>query len=236
MFGWNDDRGRGTPHMTEALAAFGDMLITGQSGLLSGTRVPSNLGWRSVEELKVGDLVLTFDNAMQPIVDIQRETLVLPEGRNLGAQQPVRVPKGALFNRQELWLMPDQGMMVESEVAQDVLGDPYAVVPARMLVGFRGIESGLPGDRLNVTTLAFRRDEVVYLEGGMLAHCPCPQQVLNRPGVSARGMYDVLEGRAARYLVNCLIEENEVHSLASDPADLPTFPTSRPRPGRPVPA
>ena len=38
------------------------MVITGQSGLVSGTHVASNMGWRAVEALSLGDLVLTFDH------------------------------------------------------------------------------------------------------------------------------------------------------------------------------
>ena len=99
------------------------LLITGQSGFVSGTHVASNLGWRQVNALSIGDKVLTFDHGMQRIVDIQRETMVVPEGVLPAAQTPVRVPEGALNNRSELWLMPDLGLLVESDDVRDAQGN-----------------------------------------------------------------------------------------------------------------
>lgn len=234
MFGWKEKRAPGGPQAAESMAVMEGMMITGQTGLVGGTRVPSNLGWKQVEELKVGDLVLTFDNAMQPIADIQRETLHVPEEGMSKSLWPICVPQGALYNRREVWLMPDQGMMIECEAALDAMGDPYAVVPARLLKGFRGIARGCPGNRIEVTTLAFQRDEVIYVEGGMLAHCPRPQQLLAGKGILQPSLYDVLEGRAAQFLVNCLIDDDETHALASNPDELPGLPTGPVRPTRPV--
>ncbi|WP_241525652.1 Hint domain-containing protein [Pseudophaeobacter leonis] len=42
----------------------------GEGGLLAGTHVASNLGWRPVEALCAGDKVLTFDHGMQTIVEV----------------------------------------------------------------------------------------------------------------------------------------------------------------------
>ena len=114
----------------------GGRLITGQSGLLAGTHVASNLGWRKVEALSVGDKVLTFDNAMQTVTGIQRETLWIGEQSQAHPDTlPVLVPRGALHNRCDMWLMPEQGLLIESDVTRDALGDPFAVVTAQALVG-----------------------------------------------------------------------------------------------------
>ncbi len=235
MFGWKEKRGRGTPRMAETSAALDGLLITGQAGFLKGTHVASNLGWRAVDTLSVGDRVLTFDHAMQPIVDIQRETLIMPERDVGGIRRPVLVPDGALFNRRELWLMPDQGMLIECDAAQDAVGDPFAVVPARMLSGLRGITLGYPGEQIEVTTIGFNNDEVIYVEGGMLAHCPRPQPLYSQGGNPAEGIYDVLSGPAAQFLVNCIIDDDDALAVASDPAELPGgFHDGPVRPSRPV--
>ena len=38
------------------------------TGLVAGTRIATAMGWRAVEAIAVGDLVLTFDNGLQPVV------------------------------------------------------------------------------------------------------------------------------------------------------------------------
>lgn len=233
MFGWKHKGAGESPVMADAMAMLDGPLITGQSGFLAGTSIASNLGWQPVETLKVGDKVLTFDHAMQTVADIQRETVTLPTDRPT-ALHPVRVPKGACHNRQDLWLMPDQGLLVECEAVMDTLGDPYAVVPARLLRGYRGIAAGRPSDRIELTTLAFRQDEVIYVEGGLLVHCPAPRQLLDSADISHKALYERLGGAAARFLVNCLIDDDDDRALGCEPADLPNLPMRPPRPGRPA--
>ncbi len=222
VFGWKEKWNRRVPEMADDAIDEG-ILITGQSGFLTGTQVVSNLGWRSVEALSIGDKVLTFDHAMQQIKDIKRETLFMQNMIVPKSHRPVLVPEGALFNRRELWLMPDQGMLVECEAALDALGDPFAVIPARLLEGVRGIEAGIPGQRVGITTLTFEQDEAIYVEGGMLAHCPLPQPLLFEEGALSPTLYDVLDGDAARMLVEHLRDENDIRALASHPDELPSL-------------
>lgn len=195
----------------------GGILITGQSGLMSGTHVASNLGWRAVDALSVGDKVLTFDNGMQTVLDIQHETLGTgTRGHLPQSATPVFVPEGALCNRCDLWLMPDQGLLIESESTQDALGDPFAVVPARALIGFRGICRRAPQLPLELTILTFAGDEVVYVEGGMLAHCPRARDLLMDGAFDKDGLYDPLDIKRARSLVECLMAQNSISAFAYD--------------------
>jgi Hint domain len=220
MFGWKQKNTNITARSAELSGAMDGLLITGQSGFIGGTHLASNLGWRGVETLSVGDKVLTFDHGMQTIFDIQRETLFAPEHELWSGQCPVLVPDGALNNRKDLWLMPDQGMLVESDVTSDAMGDPFAVVPARSLKGLRGIRTAPSTEQLNVTTLAFASDEVVYVEGGMLAHCPRPRSILTESPVAGAQLYTVLDLRAARHLVECLIDDDDGGALICHPDEL----------------
>ena len=183
-----------------------EILITGQNGFVAGTRVAGSPGWQAVEKLDEGDLVLTFDHGMQPIVDIQRETLVMPNSTLPGAQHPVLVPSGTINNQREIWLMPEQGLLVESDVAVDAMGDPFSVVPSRALLGFRGVRTAVPGETLEVTTLAFEQDEVIYAESGLLMYCPRPRQILSGTKAAEETLYNVLDLHDGRYLVRCLNE------------------------------
>lgn len=220
MLKWIEQPYAETAHGGDAGLSRDGMLITGQSGLASGTHVASNLGWREVQKLSVGDKVLTFDHGMQTIVDIQRERIPVPEMALPDTRLPVWVPEGALHNRTDLWLMPDQGLLVESEAAIDVLGDPFAVVQAKALAGFRGIQPLVPRLAIDITMLSFAQDEVVYVEGGMLAHCPRPRQILLDRAEPGAQLYEVLDLRAARFLVECLIEDDCASGFICNPEEL----------------
>ena len=220
MFGWKPKNAAITARSAEFSGAMDGLLITGQSGFVGGTHLASNLGWRAVETLSVGDKVLTFDRGMQTVFDIQRETLFAADHVFWSGKCPVLVPEGAMNNRKDLWLMPDQGMLVETDVASDAMGDPFTVVPARALKGLRGIRTAPSVDHLNVTTLAFASDEVVYVEGGLLAYCPRPRSILTEGPAAGAQLYTVLDLRAARYLVECLIDDDDGAALICDPDEL----------------
>lgn len=236
MFGWKEKNSTVAAQHNKISGAMNGMLITGQSGFFGDTCVASNLGWRAVDALSVGDMVLTFDHGMQMIVDLQRETLLAPEHMLPSARNPIMVPEGAMNNRKDMWLMPEQGMLVESDAATDVLGDPFAVVPARALKGLRGIRSVAAGDRLDITTLAFAQDEVVYIEGGMLAFCPRPRCIFTEATQGTDGLYDVLDYREARFLAECLINEDNGGALVCDPDEIAGVRAQKARPTRPMPA
>ncbi|WP_425045637.1 Hint domain-containing protein [Primorskyibacter sp. S87] len=233
MIKWKDKAADGVAKAVEHNAALEGMLITGNGGFVAGTRVATSAGWRVAEKLRVGDKVLTFDHGMRPIVDIQRETVNVEDGYLPAAQRPVMVPEHALHNSRALWLMPEQGMLVESEATLDMLGDPFAIVPARALQGFRGINSGIPEGGLQVTTVAFAHDEVIYVEGGLLAFCPEPRCILTE-GISEQDdLYNLLPMSEARPLVEALIALDDAEALSCDVDELVGIPDTV-RPNRPM--
>jgi hypothetical protein len=160
-------------------------------------------------------------------MDIQREALTMPEGRLPEAHQPILIPPGVLENDAPIRVMPDQGLMVESDTVLDILDDPFAVIPARALTGFRGIAPALPTGPVTVSTIAFAADQVVYVEGGLLAYCPRPRSFLADAGAGSD--YRLLSLRAARYLVACLIEDDDIHALICDHEEIVGI-TNRGRP------
>lgn len=142
------------------------------SGIVAGTKVASTLGWRPVEAIDVGDEVLTFDGGMQPVLDISREVLWRGTAACPKHLWPLRVPIGALGNQDPMFLLPDQNVLIESDTAEEVLGDPFALIPAQALEGVSGIRRVRPHQVLEVITLHFNRDEVVFANVGALFHCP----------------------------------------------------------------
>lgn len=193
-------------------------VIAGQFGFVGTMRVASNRGWQPVDLIEPGDKVLTFDNNMQKVVDVQRELLVLPDAPTETVTFPLLVPPGALHNRGEFWLLPEQGMLIESDQVVDRLGDPFVVVPAAALDGLCGIRPAHPGGGLEITTLVFARDQVIYVEGGLLAHCPDTRPA--RPGILRKpSVYEVLDLADARQHVADMIAEQDGDALFCDPGE-----------------
>jgi hypothetical protein len=178
--------------------------------MMAGTRVASNLGWRSIEALAVGDMVLTFDNGMQEIIQIRRMTFWTDAPKTARAQWPVIVPVGALDNREELTLLADQGVLVESDAASDLYGDPFAIVPAHALEGLRGIYRAAPEQQVELIAIYFAEEQVIYAEGGALVHCPADTRALDAFLNADAMAYDVLGPCDAAYLAECMGLEDQM--------------------------
>jgi hypothetical protein len=178
-------------------------------GLLSGTHVASNLGWRTVDTLAVGDKVLTFDNAMQTVVEIRRDIMWVTDSHEMPRSWPVVVPQGALGNRCDMTILPDQGIMIECDAAEDAHGDPFAVIPAMVMEGLRGIYRTPPTHPIEIVTLFFAQEQVIYVEGGLLMYCPKASCLVSDQAPSA-GAYDVLSLPDAVFLVECMMFEDQM--------------------------
>jgi len=207
-----------TRRTVEMTGAYDGGLATLSHGLMVGTRVASNLGWRAIDALTVGDKVLTFDHGMQEITEIRRAHVWLDAPESAQTLWPVVVPVDALGNREELVLLPDQGVMIESDAAQDMHGDPFAVITALSLVGLRGIRQRQPMEKVELVGVYFAGDEVIYAEGGALIHCPADMSTLAKFLDAAAPTYSVLSGEAAEELADLIYLEDEFMTPAEDAA------------------
>ncbi len=208
MFGWKTKTTGVHRRSAEMSGAYDGGLAAMTHGLMAGTRVASNLGWRAIEALAVGDMVLTFDHGMREIADIRRSTVWLNENDAHPALWPMIVPAGALDNREELTLLPDQGVLVESDTAADIYGDPFAIIPAHSLNGVRGIHRATPPLQLEIIAIYFDDAQVIYAEGGALIHCPTNTTALDLLLEVQSNTYDVLSVEDATFLAACLTMED----------------------------
>lgn len=141
-------------------------------GMIAGTLVATDLGWRPVEAVKPGDLVITFDSGMRPVKSVRIASL-WTNGQNAPrALWPLTVPAQALGNRTEVTVLPEQTLLIESDAAVELYGQPFMLVSAAVLDGHRGIARRQPPREISVITLEFERDEVIYTNGTLLVHCP----------------------------------------------------------------
>lgn len=179
-------------------------------GLLHGTPVATPSGWRPVESLSPGDLVLTFEDGPVPLIEVWSQPL--PTGQGLSAQVhwPFAIPAGALENRVPLVLLPEQRVLIESDAAEDLYGDPFALIPAAALQGYRGIDLTRPEPVAIAVRLGFSRDQIIYAGRGALIACPSPD-LAGAGDVEAqaeRAEYPTLSLAEARHLVACLMAED----------------------------
>jgi hypothetical protein len=187
-----------------ALDAAGDDLAPITDGLIAGTLVATETGWKRVEDLRTGDLVVTFDNGMQAVRSTSRARLTSRSVALPRAARPVLVPEGALGNRRAMVLLPGQAVLIESDRAEALYGDPFALLTAESLDGHNGITRIQPEDEMDVILLEFDRDEVIYAEGTVLAHCPrrqaqmvtTPDELIAAGSPSAYALLPPAQGRA----------------------------------------
>lgn len=184
------------------------------SGLVSGTRVATRLGWRPVENITVGDQVLTFDDGMQEVTRISRGYLWMAHSPVPQTLWPLRVPAGALGNQHEMLLLPEQSVVVESDTAEKLFGDPFTLIPAAALEGYEGITRVAPTGPIEVITLHFDKDQVVFGNIGALFHCPADAVSITE---AADPLYTVLDQEMAAMLVECMTDEKAeaAHCAAS---------------------
>ncbi|WP_163846724.1 Hint domain-containing protein [Pseudooceanicola aestuarii] len=150
------------------------------SGILAGTRVATSVGWQLIENIREGDAVLTFDNGLRKVRAIKRTRLWEGDGLCPRQFQPFCVPAGALGNREEMLVLPRQGVLVESDAAENALGDPFVLVQVSALAGTCDIARRAPDAPIEVLTLHFDEDEIVFSSNGALCICPAVGDMLQR--------------------------------------------------------
>lgn len=140
------------------------------AGLIAGTLVETAAGWRRVELLRAGDRVHTYDGGLRQLRRVERAYYGAENG-GYELEQILHVPGGVLDNCEALFLMPEQFLMIESQIAQELLGTLAVLIPGSALLGFQGITAHQPEGLLEAISLGFDDEEVVFANSGMLTHC-----------------------------------------------------------------
>ena len=125
-----------------------------------GTQITLSSGQqRAIEDLAVGDRILTRDHGGQPVVWVGRATL-----RAVGAFAPVVIPKGALGNAGDLIVSQHHRMFLYQRTKTPGLATAELLVQAKHLAD---------GDRIFIReggyvdyfSLIFAGHEIIYAEG-----------------------------------------------------------------------
>lgn len=175
------------------------------AGLVSGTKVATATGWRPVEALTSGDRILTFDNGLQPLSCVRRQPLW--NGNQACPQKywPLELARGALGTRGAFSILPHQVIMLESDAAEAIWGDPFALLLAVALDGADGVSRVPPAPDAEVIALHFNEEQVVFAEHGLMFLCPSSHDLLDYAlNLQDASAYTVLPINEARRLSTTL--------------------------------
>lgn len=187
------DKGRTTP----GEAIDGPVM----SGLVSGTRIATAMGWRRVEQVMAGDLVLTFDAGLQRVTQVTRHMFWEDDAPCPAAFWPIEVPRGALGNREVMHFLPQQTIMVESDTAEDLYGDPFSLIPAEAMDELTESRRVPPQDGFEVVRLHFATEQVVFARNGTLFLCPSSRDMVAAVWEAPQDpLYTILPLDEARFL------------------------------------
>lgn len=160
-----------------------------EDGLLTGTLVATDEGWRPVDGIAPGDMVLTFDNGMQRVTrchqfEVLRVTIPAHKAFTMF------IPANALGNRKDMILMPRQEVIVECDKAEMDYGEPFVLIQSLFLDGYHGIRKVEIARDLSIHMLTFENEQIIHTNGATLAICRAeadfsPQDATNRIGGAA---------------------------------------------------
>ena len=171
-------------------------------GIFPETRVATPKGWRAAAFLCPGQSVLTVGAGALRLIAIE-------------AQPPplwVQVlPPGACGNRGPVRLPPGQPVLVETEVALPLTGEPFALIPAEALEGWRDVQSA-PNVAVPVL-LRLEAAELIYAGPGLILGMPGPFSN-ERPVTTDHPFTPQLPLAEARPLVARLLAEDLGFDLA----------------------
>lgn len=133
-----------------------------------GVMIETPQGLVAIENLAVGDLVMTKDNGPQPIRWISSRVVGTVELLSRPNICPIRVSVGALGANTpevEMLLSPQHRVMVRSKIAQKMFGSDEVLVAVKQLLQLDGIDIVTDFKPVEYFHFLFDRHEVVYANG-----------------------------------------------------------------------
>lgn len=134
----------------------------------SGSMIETASGPRPVQSLRVGDLVVTRDNGVQPVRWIGGRLLRTTDLEAAPNLLPVRIAAGALgpgCPAQDLTVSPQHRVLLRSPIAARMAGSAEVLVAAVQLVGMPGITRCSATGGVSYWHLMFDRHEIVFANG-----------------------------------------------------------------------
>lgn len=134
----------------------------------SGTLIKTCEGEIAVEDLKVGDKVLTLDDGYQPIRWIGMRKLSAQDLTENPKLRPIRIRAGALGNdmpTQDLTVSPQHRVLANSKIAERMFGVNEVLVGAKHLIELDGVEVAEDMAEVTYVHFLFEEHQIVFSNG-----------------------------------------------------------------------
>ena len=126
---------------------------------VAGTLIATPDGDREVQDLVPGDLVLTQDDAAQPLRWIGQRTVAAQDNF-----APIRIRANTFGTHNDLLVSPEHRILIEDNLAELLFGETEVLIAAKELVNDRSVTRRTGGE-VTYVHLLFDRHQVVYSEG-----------------------------------------------------------------------
>lgn len=153
------------------------------------TLIQTDRGARVIGGLRVGDLVMTRDNGLQPIRWIGASHVSAAHLAAVPSLRPVRIRAGALgqgLPSADLVVSPQHRVLVRSKIAQKMFGTAEVLVAAKQLMQLDGIDLADDLDSVTYVHMLFDRHEVVISNGAETESLFTGPEALKAVGPAAR--------------------------------------------------
>ncbi len=134
---------------------------------VSGTLIETATGYRPIEGLQAGDLVLTRDHGLQPIL-WHGKRQIHPDTDQDHDWRPVRIGAGAIapgLPARDLYLSPNHKVLLWDALCEMLFSDPELLVPAKSLCGRQGIHRVNNCQGVHYHHLLFEQHQIIRAEG-----------------------------------------------------------------------
>ncbi|SEO27336.1 Hemolysin-type calcium-binding repeat-containing protein [Pseudorhodobacter antarcticus] len=145
-------------------------MTTENTGIIcfaTGARISTPNGMVAVEDLSVGDLVLTSDNGFKKIRWIGCRKLAYAELQRNDMLLPVRIRAGAMGNglpERDLVVTRQHRVLIKSPIAETMFGDSEVLIPAKDLRGLDGIETLSISKGIEYWHILFDEHQLIFSE------------------------------------------------------------------------
>ena len=136
----------------------------------SGTLIETRSGLVPVEDLRIGDLVLTMDAGYQPIRWIGGRKVSAADLRAAPRLRPIRICADALgpgLPRQDLLVSPQHRVLVRSPVAARMFGSAEVLIPAKKLLDMPGIYVDDAAEGVEYFHILFEAHHLIWSNGAV---------------------------------------------------------------------
>lgn len=153
-----------------------------------GTLIRTVSGDVPVEDLQIGDLVLTRDNGLQPLIWHGQKRLAGSVFHGATEMHPIRIPAGTLGSttpEQDLIVSPHHRLLFASPTLELYFGQSEVLVPAVSLLHMAGVERLSP-QAVCYIHFMFEQHQIVMSNGFWSESFQPGQQVLSTMGAASR--------------------------------------------------